>query len=168
MDNISAFPKDKQLRSQLSDKVRAVFCQQNTSDIRNSVESSIGHRLFISQFRAIWAKMLIHDTCLTCLARRPENFLSCGHSLCDPCTIIHGSASCSEPWNISLRTCPLCNVPNIFNFVLKPYTAGIRGLTLNGGSSREALILQALETELQLPMPIREHFDIANGAGNGL
>lgn len=50
---------------------------------------------------------------------------------------------------------------------LKPPTAGIRCIVLDGGSYTDFEVLDTLEKELGLPMSIREYFDIANGRGIG-
>jgi len=167
LDEVTAFPEDKDLLLQIHQKVRDIFCQQNMAAIRQSVDSATSHRLSISHFETTWRNMSSNRTCFVCLARRPENTLTCGHSLCDPCTIAYGVAPLNEPWNLLVAACPLCNTPNELNFILKPYTAGIRGLIFDGGSPQDVIILKTLEAEMQLTMPIREHFDIVNGAGKG-
>lgn len=76
-----------------------------------------------------------------------------------------------EPWDFILDACPLCKTSNKVKFLLKPYTAGIRALSINGdpGDVFAANFLKELEAKLQLPkMHIREHFDIALGTGSGL
>jgi hypothetical protein len=76
-----------------------------------------------------------------------------------------------EPWNFILDTCPLCGSSNKIKFLLKPYTAGIRALGINGlpGDAFAANFLRELEARLPLrKMKIREHFDMALGTGSGL
>jgi hypothetical protein len=53
------------------------------------------------------------------------------------------------------------------SILLKPPTAGIRCIVLDGGSYTDFEALDILEKELDLPMSIGEHFDIANGRGIG-
>jgi hypothetical protein len=121
----------------------------------------------LSQFPQ-WKSTYSNTTCLSCIARGPDNTLSCRHALCDTCVIIHGRTTLEEPWNFILEICPLCNIPNKVNFVLKPYTAGTRCLSIDGGTIQDIMSLQALEKELKLPMPIREHFDIGTESDLGL
>ncbi|KAI9763378.1 MAG: hypothetical protein M1840_000570 [Geoglossum simile] len=66
-----------------------------------------------------------------------------------------------------MDTCPLCGIPNKVNFILKPYTAGPRCLSIDGGNLQDILSLKILESELKLPMPLREYFDIGIGSGLG-
>jgi hypothetical protein len=115
-----------------------------------------------------WESTYSNTTCFSCIARGPDNTLSCRHTLCDPCIIVHGRTTLEEPWNFILETCPFCNFPNKVNFILKPYTAGTKCLSIDGGSLQDIMSLKVLENELKLPMPIRDHFDIGTGSGLGL
>jgi hypothetical protein len=63
--------------------------------------------------------------------------------------------------------CPLCGSSNEAAFNLKPYTAGIRCLSIEGGGPQDILVLKTLETLLKLPTPISDYFDIALGSGPG-
>jgi len=47
---------------------------------------------------------------------------------------------------------------------MKPDTAGVRILCVDGGAPQDMLVLKALETELKLPAPVTEYFDIAVGS----
>ena len=136
-------------------------------NIDKFIDMATTHKVVLSQFPQ-WKSTYSNTTCLSCIARGPDNTLSCRHSLCDPCVVIHGQTTLEEPWNFILETCPLCNIPNKVNFVLKPYTAGTRCLSIDGGSLQDIMSLKELENELKLPMPIREHFDIGTGSGLGL
>jgi len=53
------------------------------------------------------------------------------------------------------------------SILLKPSTAGIRCLVLDGGSYLDFEMLDELEKKLQLSMSIGEYFDMANGSGIG-
>jgi len=61
---------------------------------------------------------------LSCLARNAQNTLTCKHSICDPCTVMHGCTPLTEPWSFSPTECPLCGSSNDVVFRLKPYAAG--------------------------------------------
>jgi hypothetical protein len=64
----------------------------------------------------------------------------------------------------------LCKTLNKVKFLLKPYTARIRALSINGDPSDvfAANFLKELEANLQLlKMHIQEHFDIDFGTGLG-
>ena len=156
-----------ELFTQIRGEVENIFCQQVSMNIDKFIDMATAHKVVLSQFPQ-WKSTYSNTTCLSCIARGPDNTLSCRHSLCDTCVVIHGRTTLEEPWNFILETCPLCNIPNKVNFVLKPYTAGTRCLSIDGGSLQDIMSLKELENELKLPMPIREHFDIGTGSGLGL
>jgi hypothetical protein len=51
-------------------------------------------------------------------------------------------------------------------FHLKPSTAGVRALCIDGESPNDILVLKALERKL--PAPISTFFDLAFGNGSGM
>jgi hypothetical protein len=156
-----------ELFAQLQEKIESIFCQQVLTNIDKSIDTATAHKAVLSRFPQ-WKSTYSNTTCLLCIARGPDNTLSCHHSLCDPCIIIYSRTTLEEPWNFILETCPLCNNSNKVNFILKPYTAGTRCLSIDGGSSQDIMKLETLENQLKLPMPIKEHFDIGVGSGLGL
>jgi hypothetical protein len=140
-------------------------------NILDGKETALTHRQILSQFSEKWLNWYSYQHCFSCFARGPENTLSCRHSLCDTCTIIHGDTEVNDPWKFILPTCPLCSLPNLIEFRLKPYTAGVRCLSLDGGGSQGIIsccFLKHLHTILALPVPIQEHFDIAVGTSSGV
>ncbi|KFY92672.1 hypothetical protein V500_04073 [Pseudogymnoascus sp. VKM F-4518 (FW-2643)] len=74
-----------------------------------------------------------------------------------------------EPWKFKLSKCLLCKKANSVEYNLKPSTAGVRALEMGGDgvSLQDIQTLQYIETQLRLPMPLREHFDIVIGGGRG-
>jgi hypothetical protein len=88
-----------------------------------------------------------------------------------PCIFIHSRFDLKESWKFVLLNCPLCKSPNKAQFLLKPYTAGVRALSTSGqpGDASTIDFLKKLQARLLLPrMNIREYFDIAIGTGLGL
>jgi len=147
------------------------FCEQVTQNTRDGKESAMTHKVVLSQFRKAWLKLYSHTTCFSCFARKCENTLSCRHSLCDTCIIIYGLTEPNDPWKFTLPACPLCDIPNLINFKLKPYTAGVRCLSLDGGGCRGIIaccFLWHLHRTLGLPVPIQDHFDISVGTSSGV
>jgi hypothetical protein len=75
-----------------------------------------------------------HSICFCCLMALPEHPLPCGHVLCTPCVRSYGSprGKCL----FEMMTCPLESNGERFampcQIVLKPATAGVRILTLDG------------------------------------
>ena len=135
------------------------------------MDTAVTHKAVLSRFKEDWQRIFDNRTCLSCIARSPEaNSLDCGHSFCDPCVIIHGLTTLEEPLNFLVNPCPLCCTANKKRFLLKPYTAGIRCLVLNGvlGDVFAAKCLQELQERLKLKMQIQDYFDVAFGTGSGL
>jgi hypothetical protein len=70
----------------------------------------------------------------------------------------------------SFDKCPLCVQPCNVCVRTKPPTAGARVLSIDGGGIRAVIpiqFLRALESALDLDMPIQEHFDFAYGTSSG-
>jgi hypothetical protein len=128
------------------------------------------HQRVLIKFRDCWKDLHSNTTCFSCLARSPENSLSCLHSLCTDCTAAHGSSAAAEPWTFYVKECPLCGEPNHEHFSQKPDTAGVRALIAEGGGIRGIVplsFLNKLEDAVGLPMDIQDHFDIAFGSSSG-
>ncbi len=118
-----------------------------------------------------WRDIKSNTTCLSCLARAPEHTLACKHALCAPCLASHGSSTSEEPWAYSITNCPFCREKNTKRFFVKPATAGVRSLIVEGGGIRGIVpltFLKELESLIGLPMSVGEHFDIAFGSSSGI
>jgi hypothetical protein len=154
----------------MKEKIKTRFCQQVKGNTDTLIDTAVTHKAVLSRFKDEWRGIFDNRTCLTCIARAPENHtLDCRHSLCTPCVVTFGLATLEEPWNFLVNPCPLCSTANKTRFLLKPYTAGIRCIVLNGslGDVFAAKCLQELQERLELRMPIEECFDIAFGTGSG-
>lgn len=119
---------------------------------------------------AISRGLFSQTVCLSCLCNKPEKMLSCGHSICT----IFGEQV--DRHAFTLRTCVLCSYDTCgFNILLKPPTAGIRLLCVDGGGGVGALISlkvlkelqKAVSKELEFSYPIQENFDLAFGTSSG-
>lgn len=163
------YPNRVKLVASTPELIRKAFCGQALNCMDKSIEIRKSHRFILSQFRQ-WEQMYSNHTCLACIVRPPEISASCRHSFCESCIIAHSYSNPEEPWKFNLRACPLCKKSNSREFVLKPSTAGVRGLEIGiaGGSSQDILTLQEIETQLRLSMPLSEHFDIVIGRDRGL
>lgn len=158
---------------ELRDQIRHLFCATVESNFRRKLSSTSGHKLLLARSTKLYQVSYSASICLSCLARAPKraNTLSCRHSFCDPCIIIHGKPRPTDPWEYCLHACPLCQLPNERDVSLKPYTAGVRKLSVRGGYEDLHLVvhfLRCLWTRTPISYtPFGRMFDIATGSGAG-
>ncbi|RDL30200.1 uncharacterized protein BP5553_10478 [Venustampulla echinocandica] len=140
------------------------------SDLVEKLESSAAgaatdiHRQLLVAFDSDWQALRSDDTCLTCLRRRPQYGLPCGHCACENCVRVFGKRSEADPWLFEVDSCVFCGAATS-GIVVKtfPPTAGVRVLTFDGGGVRGIATLQylqELQDKLGLPYPVQEHFDL--------
>lgn len=115
-----------------------------------------------------------HTACFSCLVSPPEHPLPCGHVLCTPCIKAFGM-----PFGRALfemRYCPLHHDEMEGQFEvrwpiwIKPHSAGVRILCLDGGGIRgivELIILQQIERALGIGLPIQSFVDLIVGTSTG-
>ena len=119
--------------------------------------------------RIPWSNIFSNNTCLCCLRRRPEALLPCGHSLCDICLQIFGEAALDSEYTYELPACLLCAAEGLTRS-LKPPTAGVRILSIDGGGSRGVIpleFLSILQGTFGETCPIHDLFDLAFGTSSG-
>jgi hypothetical protein len=124
----------------------------------------------LAEFQPWLATRKLHTICLACIQADPEHKLTCGHLICERC--FAGMATCSQtdPYLYTLDCCPFCSHHCQATVRMKPVTAGLRVLSIDGGGIRAAIPIQflcALEKAVGLDMPIQEHFDLAYGTSSG-
>ena len=116
-----------------------------------------------------WQAQDLHRTCFLCLTETPQHVFACGHQICDSCVLRMGRSLHDAEYHFQVR-CILCqNVPSI-DVYLKPPTAGVRVISLDGGgvSGRVELeILDRLQQRLGGDCDIRVCFDLAVGTSAG-
>jgi len=102
--------------------------------------------------------------------------MSCGHTICATCVTIFGQQSTSEQYLYRLAECGLCqkeftaDTTAWSEIQLKPAEAGPRILAIDGGGVRgtvSARILDLLEQEINLDLPISYFFDLIIGTSSG-
>ncbi|TVY16534.1 Phospholipase A I [Lachnellula arida] len=113
------------------------------------------------------ASLVSHSTCFSCLMRSPEHALPCGHILCTPCVMAYG-ASTHERDVVEINACPLHFYGEFrsWKIFLKPESAGVRVLTLDGGGVRgivELEILKLIEQVWGGGLRIQDFFDLIVG-----
>ncbi|EPS35758.1 hypothetical protein H072_10759 [Dactylellina haptotyla CBS 200.50] len=112
-----------------------------------------------------------HSACLVCLVHSPEHHLQCGHVICTPCLQTYGNA---KPGCITIAYCPMHRVEREFYpyqiFTIKPPSAGVRVLSLDGGGVRglsQLIMLEYLENALGFDLQLTSFFDLIVGTSTG-
>lgn len=109
------------------------------------------------------SNIYIHHACSVCLVQNPTFTLDCRHGLCSACVAQIGQES--SPWRFQLASCILCRSQNLSPLIMRPPTAGLRILQVDG--TRPTAMWQLLRdlrhsTSLN-SVPFWEHFDSAIG-----
>ena len=132
------------------------------------------HLQNLREHRSTWSRMKTNTACLCCIRRRPEHVLDCGHGLCESCvtsfgTNITAQTGLADSWQ--LQQCPICGLQMTWNERIKPRTAGIRILGVDGGGIGGVVPLETLLLLQQLAgsdCPVQELFDLAYGTSVGM
>jgi hypothetical protein len=115
-----------------------------------------------------------HKICFCCLLEGPDFGLMCGHAICSNCVRLVGQ-EVQQEHVYRLKFCPLCrqgsqNKDYWAEIKLKPAQAGVRVLAIDGGGVRGTFsvrILQSLEREIGLGLPLYHFFDVIFGTSSG-
>lgn len=109
-------------------------------------------------------------TCLTCLRHKPEHARACGHSLCDNCVRIFGNGMIGFEHQFVVPSCVPCQAESGIVVKLKPPTAGVRILCIDGGGVRGIIplkVMALLQTLAGLDFHIQDLFDLKFGTSAG-
>lgn len=163
-----AYDVDSFIRSQLQ-YVYEHFCRLFTAIEAGG--SSSGIHLAASKTRCLgWTVLKNNRTCLYCLARSPEHVLSCGHSVCETCIRIFGKGSIGIEYQFDMADCMFCCQKGTLTAKLKPPSAGIRLLGVDGGGARGIIpleVIKLLQDSLGPKCPIQDFFDLVIGTSSG-
>jgi len=110
------------------------------------------------------------ECCVFCLTGPPRHVLDCGHSLCDGCVRRFGEAHRYKSSTFFIDTCTMCGASSRLDIQLKPATAGIRILSIDGGGIRGVVPLQylyKLQEKLGNAVRVQDFFDMAFGVSAG-
>lgn len=145
----------------------AVIRKTYTSLVHSAIEKdcNVAHAGVLSDISAL-SDIRDASICLTCLAYIPVYALSCGHHFCHACLQRRNSRfeDCYRP-----PLCIICRKPNNASFIIKPITAGVRVLFLEGKVQDSRCIVQFLSfLRKTLRVPLYRHFDLAIGKGIGI
>jgi hypothetical protein len=124
----------------------------------------------LKEFRPWLSTIKTYKTCLACLQRTPEFKFSCSHMICEYCCVELGQRVDRDPDLFTFATCSLCSEDCNIQIRIKPATAGLRVLSIDGGGIRAVVpiqFLRALEQAIGLDMPVQEHFDLSFGTSSG-
>ena len=132
------------------------------------------HLQNLRKHQSTWSRMKTNTACLCCVRRRPEHVLHCGHALCESCVTTFGTditaqTGLADSWQ--LQQCPMCGLQMSWDVRIKPPTAGIRILSIDGGGIRGVVPLETLSLLQQLAgsdCPVQELFDLAYGTSIGM
>ena len=116
-----------------------------------------------------WGLFHSNKTCLHCLRRKPENVLTCGHSICDACVHIFADPLAFAEYQYCIGKCLLCRSGSL-NVILHPPTAGYRLLSVDGGGIRGVIpleFLKYLQEYIGSACRIQDLFDLAIGTSSG-
>ncbi|EGX47261.1 hypothetical protein AOL_s00091g5 [Orbilia oligospora ATCC 24927] len=152
-------------------KLETQYTSQLVS-VQNGTRSAIvAHSMTLKKNRQHYQKIHSNLVCFFCLMRPPEVRLPCKHSLCEVCLQLFGSQG-SEDYTFCLEECLFgCSRDGMpITVRIKPPTAGVRILSIDGGGIRGIVPIQylrELEMRLNLKCHIQDHFDIAMGTSSG-
>ena len=127
------------------------------------------HRAQNGKFKTIWRIVYSDQTCLMCLCRTPELMLPCGHLFCETCVRIFGEESLDDRWIYYVQSCFLCGVEmKDIKFKIKPDTAGVVVLSIDGGGIRGRGALQMLQLlQDKVTYPLQDNVDMVYGTSSG-
>ena len=127
------------------------------------------HRATVGSLDIDWTQLKSNQTCFYCLRRPPENTLSCGHAICDVCVRNMGDETSSFDGQYRIDACLLCRAGKLM-IGLRPLTAGLRVLSIDGGGTRGIIaiaIMDLLQGILGTTWRIQDLFDVAFGTSVG-
>ncbi|KAF2158445.1 hypothetical protein M409DRAFT_38244 [Zasmidium cellare ATCC 36951] len=116
-----------------------------------------------------WLAPDLHRACFFCLSPAPEHIFACGHQICDCCVIRLGQQLSDAEYQYDV-SCVLCRDDRTLKVTLKPPTAGVRIICLDGGGIRGLIqldIMKKLENRLGGDLDCRDCFDLALGTSAG-
>lgn len=139
---------------------------------RESRPSAEVHRETLARYKTLWRKIHSSSTCLSCLRRRPQYGLHCGHVVCENCILVFGHRSADDPWLYSIKECFLCgeDMPEEVNVRVHPPTAGVGVLCIDGGGVRGVAplgLMKRIQDCVGLPIPFQRLIRVAFGISSG-
>ncbi|KAF2267002.1 hypothetical protein CC78DRAFT_577537 [Lojkania enalia] len=133
------------------------------------------HMLTLATERKLWCSIASNKTCLCCLMSIPHYVLPCRHALCEKCVKRIGERDSRDDTLFYVKVCPLCQGNTAvygrpWEIRFMPACVGPRVLSLDGGGVRGIIsvkILEMLEKQTRLDIPIHQFFDMIVGTSTG-
>lgn len=125
------------------------------------------HRGNAQRYSNFLRQVVTNTVCIWCLCRPPERHLSCGHSICDTCAALFGIHLPKSDSQVRIDC--LFDDGGELLVNIKPPTAGVRIIGIDGGGARGVTPLEFLG-ELQKLLgdcPIHDMIDLAVGTSSG-
>ncbi|KAF5717819.1 hypothetical protein FMUND_5550 [Fusarium mundagurra] len=135
-------------------------------------------KAFLSIYTGAWHGKTEPNTtfCLGCLFGRPEYRLPCEHVICETCVEDFDDTAVDKryPGRVMHKRCIICDSSSYdkwpFTTTIRAPLCGLRVLSLDGGGVRgiiELTVLNRLEKEIGLGIPIGSFFDLIVGTSTG-
>ncbi|KAH7120075.1 hypothetical protein B0J13DRAFT_532358 [Dactylonectria estremocensis] len=148
------------------------FIVARMDELHRSREPAVAlHAKSYHKYQGQWLSLRTRSTCLLCIQRVPQYELPCRHSICEHCVRVFGHASEEGPRFFAVPHCFLCGAYAGLHVRVRPPTAGVGVLCIDGGGVRGIIpttILELLQEEIGLPIPVQEHFQLCAGVSAGL
>jgi hypothetical protein len=161
------------LRQQMVNFVEREFVAGWESMRMTNVSAFILHRaqLRTPSIRVHGRKIFSNQFCSVCLLHKPEHVLKCRHAICDSCARAFGDPRLNEEYAYGFMDCICCGTSSNLLIRLKPPTAGVRILSIDGGGVRGVVplgFLRLLQTSLGASWRVQDLFDLALGTSAGI
>ena len=129
------------------------------------------HQAQIEKLKPYWMTLKSSVDCYYCLNFSAEHHFACKHAVCDRCVQLCGIESMTRPYSFSIDKCPFCQESILHTARIKPPTAGVSLLSLDGGGVGGIIPLQFLLTiqeRLGALVYVQDLFDQAFGTSSGI
>lgn len=127
------------------------------------------HLSNMRRFQHWWSGLFSNKTCLVCLMAQPECAGPCGHSMCEDCIKRFGKRSSIWEDLYDLPSCMLCGAAG-WSSRIKPLTAGVNILSIDGGGTRGIVplrFLSLIQEKLGTACRLQDLFDLVLGTSSG-
>lgn len=128
------------------------------------------HRYNIAPLKANWTTAKLSFTCVWCLRRCWKHPLSCGHRPCDSCVREYGEQCLGSDCEFIITQCIVCEGRPYLKARIKPPTAGVRLMSIDGGGIRGIIPLGNLSSVQEVlgeELPILNFFEFIIGTSSG-